>query len=140
MKEDQFIKITRYKCIWCGGEYKTDHRHRCRFDPAFRSCYSCEYCSGIEKIENTYSVPFAGSEVLSPSLRNMVEAWPKKKIACALGHEVFTADIAGKKNDLQCCGYRTMDGYEGKKTYYERAVLQKRLQREDDDVPVCEAY
>lgn len=36
-----FKRVIRYRCQWCGKEFKTDHLHDCKFDPDKRNCLSC---------------------------------------------------------------------------------------------------
>ena len=122
---DHFRKITRYECIWCGSIFKTDNKHRCKFNPDYRNCYSCRYCDGIESMESTYSVPFAAHENASAVLKNIVDTETLKKIACRKGHAVYTRDIALKKNEYMCPDHEIMENYEGKKSYYQIAVLNK---------------
>lgn len=44
---ETFFEVTRYVCRLCGREFKTTSRHHCKFDPAFRNCFSCKKCTGI---------------------------------------------------------------------------------------------
>ena len=44
-------KVVRYRCKWCGREFRTPNRHRCRFDPANRSCLSCKHCGKFDSFE-----------------------------------------------------------------------------------------
>ena len=109
---DHFRKISRYECIWCGSIFKTDNKHRCKFNPDYRNCYSCRYCDGIESMESTYSVPFAAHENASAVLKNIVDTETLKKIACRKGHAVYTRDIALKKNEYMCPDHEIMENYE----------------------------
>jgi uncharacterized protein (TIGR02058 family) len=54
-----------------------------------------------------------------------VDSETLKKIACRRGHAVYTRDIALKKNEYMCPDHEIMENYEGKKSYYQIAVLNK---------------
>ena len=36
-------KVTRYLCEWCGKEFKTPDRHKCRWSPEAHNCLSCKH-------------------------------------------------------------------------------------------------
>lgn len=46
-------QVTRYKCAWCGKEFKTPNRHLCKWDPDSHNCLSCVYRGEFVKGEPT---------------------------------------------------------------------------------------
>ena len=36
------IAVTRYNCDTCGKDFKTPNRHKCKFDPNLKNCFTCK--------------------------------------------------------------------------------------------------
>lgn len=53
-------QVIRYKCPYCGKEFKTANRHKCKYNPEFKNCYTCDnnkgfYLETIEKYHAEYT-------------------------------------------------------------------------------------
>lgn len=113
-------QVIRYKCKWCGREFRTNRLHCCKFDPDAKNCMSCKHIGCHHKgfIEFGESFP--------PS---------------------FECDITGTHNEgglndypycvatdvnrtTKCDNWEIMDNYKGVKTFVEhmRKVEDKNLE------------
>lgn len=36
-------KVIRYKCEYCGKEFKMPDKHKCKFKPELRNCFTCKH-------------------------------------------------------------------------------------------------
>jgi len=47
-------EIKMYQCQYCQQIFKTKNRHKCKYDPVMKNCYSCEFNQGFiaEKCED----------------------------------------------------------------------------------------
>ncbi|MCR4952361.1 MAG: hypothetical protein K6A40_13695 [Solobacterium sp.] len=123
---DNFKQVIRFQCTWCGKEFRTE-KHRCKFNPDYRNCFSCRHCTGIEKVDTEYALPYARFQALvnDPDFTQKVETNYLKKIGCQEAHDLYTKDIFEKKMDLQCPDYEIMENYEGKISYLRKAVYPR---------------
>lgn len=39
-------KVTRYQCQFCKKDFKTPDKHRCKFNPELRNCFTCNHLKG----------------------------------------------------------------------------------------------
>ncbi len=71
-------KVTRYLCKWCGNYFKTPNRHKCRKNPANRSCNTCNklnldddgwYCEAAMELQ-AYTVFDCPEWVANPYHKN----------------------------------------------------------------------
>ena len=38
-----------YECEYCKKLFKTSNRHKCKYDPKLKNCYTCKYNHGFEE-------------------------------------------------------------------------------------------
>ena len=50
-------QLTVYECEYCKKLFKTPNRHKCKYNPEMKSCFSCKHNKGFyeETIERYYS-------------------------------------------------------------------------------------
>lgn len=53
--------VIRYQCPFCGDVFITPNRHKCRYDPKFKNCYTCKYFVGWDAKEN--DMPLCGVDM-----------------------------------------------------------------------------
>lgn len=120
-----FEAVVRYRCRWCGKEgLKTPYRHKCKFNPEYKNCFSCRYCKGVEVIHIS-----RGEQVTEQE--NQIFEFEKRMIC------EKTCDPGGKdgirtlwklslyrKWKAMCPEYLRMDFYEGKDTYVSETIYR----------------
>lgn len=48
-------KVVRYQCQFCKKDFKTPDRHRCKFNPELKNCFTCKHLKGwIQSDYNEY--------------------------------------------------------------------------------------
>lgn len=104
MDDKCFTKIDMYKCNYCGRIFKTDNRHKCKFLPELRNCYSCKHCIGIECYDHNN-----GDAALDEDF--------KKKVICECGIDINLRKLSQIRYALNCNSWTCLDHYEGKDTY-----------------------
>lgn len=113
-----FDAVVRYRCRWCGKEgLKTPYRHKCKFNPEYKNCFSCRHCKGVEFIRISDGEQITEKEAQASGC--------EKRMICEK-----SCDPDGKENirtlwkmslyrkwKVMCPEYLKMDFYEGKDTY-----------------------
>lgn len=109
---DEFEKISMYKCKWCGKIFRST-RHKCMFNPSMKNCFSCKYCKGFDSFEGQRADPESGWSW---------ELEPYRMFACELEKTINTdyADfdsLHDRKWIGNCPYYEIRDSYNGKQSY-----------------------
>jgi len=39
-------QVIRYECEYCGNYFATPDRHKCKYNPALKNCFSCKHLKG----------------------------------------------------------------------------------------------
>lgn len=117
-----FKELKMYQCTYCGKVFYTTNRHRCKFKPEFRNCFSCMNCSGvIEKVReiavDEEYFPFGEEEKDSE-----IKTYTYKYTECKCGDGQNIADLAKNKWKLNCPQWKEIPDYVGKNTYVRRAI------------------
>lgn len=115
-----FKGLKMYQCNYCSKVFYTTSRHRCKFKPEFRNCFSCMNCSGvIEKVQE-----FAADEEYFPfgeeEKDGEIKTYTDKYTKCKCGDEQNIADLAKNKWKLNCPQWNEIPDYVGKNTYSKR--------------------
>lgn len=102
-KCEDFEEVKRYKCKWCGEEFKTNTRHCCKFNPVQKNCFSCKHCMGFEVEYGEF---------------NQKEPY----VICNKDHEFELHDLYIYDWNLDgiCEDYEEIDDYKGKESYCEK--------------------
>ena len=114
---EEFEKVVRYKCKWCGGIFSTE-RHKCKFSPKRKNCMSCKHCIGFRK---------GSGAIYDPVSLGYVDVDPSWFI-CDMGIDGYNdlTDIHDNGWDgLGCDSYELMDNYNGKKSYSDALYLNQ---------------
>ena len=132
---NDMTKVTRYKCKWCGREFHTPNRHKCKFNPTYRSCLSCKYCGKFSSFEEE------DWSVRAECVSDGVFAQPTIVVNGFLCMKDNTEVGEGGYNDFPmalycaiqdghgCSDWEIMDGYCGSKTFAEN---QRKLEGESN--------
>ena len=97
------ITITRYQCSFCLDIFKTNNKHKCKYNPKFKNCFSCRECNGFE--EDIYS----GDE-FNMAYRDVT---PK----CIYSKSDNLQTMSRKKWDVQCPQWKLREGKIDKKSF-----------------------
>jgi len=97
-------QVTRYRCGWCGKEFRTPDRHECRWDPDAHNCLSCKHRGG-----RAHEVLGAGYD----------DWWA---FECPFFDDPCEAPCDFAKGAVDACGngcphWELQDGYKGKKSF-----------------------
>lgn len=119
MSPDDFTKLTRYRCRWCGKLFATDKKHDCKFHPDKRNCLSCKRCSGVEDGE----IEGVNGHYI-----------PAKRFICdvdALGDadEMYLVTFSHDNWKGFCDEYDPLPDYTGSKSYSDN-IVRKAIERE----------
>jgi len=68
MEEADFNKIQMYECVWCRKAFKS-MRHKCKFNPKLKNCFSCKHCTGFDEFEGQRADPQTGWDWEIPPYR-----------------------------------------------------------------------
>ena len=101
--EDDFIPVSRFLCVYCGGIFKTNTKHRCMYSPINRNCLACDHL--ISVTENG-----EGGVIFNCKKRG--------KIPIIMIRQV--------KYFLNCSDYTCPDNYKGKDSYLDRIFFNKQ--------------
>lgn len=106
--DKHFTEIKMYQCNYCGKVFFTNRRHKCKYNPFCKNCFSCKHCVSIEvcNLEN----------------ENALGDTCEKVIDCENGIYVKVQDLSRKRWNLNCESWICMDNYSGKDTYVENVV------------------
>lgn len=77
-------EVKRYNCSFCHKDFKTPNKHKCKFDPVLKNCFTCE---NFEEWELNFDTGYGGDE------------WD---VICAKGNEYTLADVKQDGYNLQC--------------------------------------
>lgn len=122
-------QVVRYKCQWCGKEFKTPDRHVCKWDPDCKNCLSCKYRGKF--VEGAHT---------AESTVNGFECHCEEGNVYAVGEggwndfpqaatAYFEVDFKGKER--RCPDYKRIKGYKGKETFRE-IESQRRIKEVDE--------
>ena len=75
-------KVLRYQCEYCKKEFHTPDRHKCKFNPVLKNCFTCAELKGWKEESDEYTT--------SPY------------IDCNRGHDWDLKDIKHWNYDMQC--------------------------------------
>lgn len=133
-------KVVRYRCKWCGREFRTPNRHRCRFDPSNRNCLSCKHCGKFDScVEENWNVPaecvadgvFAQPTITIKGFRCLRDATNGGEGVYEVGeggYNDFPYAVEGAIADGHgCSDWEIIEGYCGTRTFAER---QRRFSQE----------
>lgn len=112
-KMNNMQKVIRYKCKWCGKEFKTPDRHLCRWDPGCRNCLSCKHRGkyvGGEPVCAETGEYTPNSFECNAGLDGT--GWNDFPVA-ASAHPQYSA----KGDEIRCPDHELIEGYEGKSTF-----------------------
>ncbi|MCR5755490.1 MAG: hypothetical protein K6G30_11865 [Acetatifactor sp.] len=102
MKED-FEEITMYKCRYCEKVFYTNKRHKCKFNPLNKTCFSCTFCKGVTE---------------------------EGVIECDQGNEISLEELSRQYHwKLDCHKWECMNGYIGKDSYIKRIYDNWRMEK-----------
>lgn len=92
-------KVIRFECEFCEKLFKTPDRHKCKYDPKFKNCYSCGHNEGWDENRDDEDYRHSGSI----------------DVICKHG-EHDAQELSNIKYDLQCryhlcCGKWYNNGY-----------------------------
>lgn len=98
MKRDDFIEMRAYRCCYCRELFLTQ-RHKCRYNPGYRSCYTCEHrrgtCIKNMKIQEDYPFMYDVNDEYVTEKRRFV--------VCSAGvRDVDIESLRKKRWNLQC--------------------------------------
>lgn len=118
-------KVTRYRCKWCGKEFKTPDRHACKWDPDAFNCLSC-----------VHRGKFVNGEPLNPYTGD----YTPDRFECAkdeCGWNEFESGLppTSVNRDRHCPSYETIPGWKGKETF--KAIARKREAEAQEGGAVC---
>ena len=135
-------KVVRYRCKWCGREFRTPNRHKCRFNPSNRCCLSCKHCGKFASFEEeNWNVPaeciadgvFAQPTITIKGFRCLKDATKDHKVVYEVGeggYNDFPYAIYGAMSDGRGCpDWEIIDGYCGTRTFAEH---QRRINQGGD--------
>lgn len=112
-KQEEFTKVERYKCKWCGKEFITT-KHHCKFSPKRKNCFSCKHCKGFDK----------GHGVFYNHGSLGFEDYEERYFICDKDNDISLEWLWHFHWDSVCDDYETMDDYKGKSSYAK--VLRKQ--------------
>ena len=103
--------VTRYRCRWCGKEFRTPDRHICKYDPDFRNCLSCKFRGAFVEGKPERHVGFGKLEDGVPS------GFMCEKDPCGRepgqGWWNDIPDACSMKLSRSCPDYETADRFKG---------------------------
>lgn len=102
-----FKRVIRYRCQWCGKEFKTDHLHDCKFDPDKRNCLSCIHQTGSDN-ETEDDKPYFVCDTVDGASR-----------FCDID------TIARNNWNGECPDYEAVPDWKGKETFRKRRQAQE---------------
>jgi hypothetical protein len=92
-------RVVRYRCGWCGKEFKTPDRHICRWDPDCKNCLSCKHRGKrVDDVDNW--VAFECPHFEDP---------------CEAPCDFSKGAVAKEGNN--CSHWELIEGYKGKQTF-----------------------
>ena len=107
----RMTKVVRYKCEWCGIEFKTPHLHKCKWDVDAHNCLSCKhrgkYVQGTPTTHDPYTL-------------GVVDAGTSAYFECPFNNGGGGNDFdcgATDPNGNGCEHWELIEGYEGKRTF-----------------------
>lgn len=103
----KMLKVTRYKCAWCGEEFRTPDKHDCKFDPDKRNCLSCRHVCGTFLVR--------GDKLNGEGDTVFFQCRKHGKDECDLSNDISVLHADHWRGD--CPQYELADGYAGKETY-----------------------
>lgn len=109
----RMTKVDRYRCEWCGKEFRTPDRHRCKWDADAHNCLSCkhrgEYVAGE-------------SATFDPFTLGVVDEGKAARFKCPYydggGGNDFDCG-ATSPNGNGCEHWQLVEGYRGKRSFVE---------------------
>ena len=113
-KIEDMKKVTRYLCEFCGKEFKTSDRHKCRWSPDAHNCLSCKHRGSPHTDCNNWTAfdcPFFEDPCEAPC-------------------DLSKGAVSKKGNG--CPHWELVDGYEGKKTFAMVESERIRTSKEDE--------
>lgn len=124
----KFTRVVRYRCEWCGREFRTDRLHDCKFDPDKRNCLSCRHQIGDFDVREDdgcghfHRESFFQCDALGAGYCDFVNS---------------VADLCGMDWRGRCDSYELVDGWAGVETFKARrlALLDKENARAKEDFP-----
>ena len=129
------MKVIRYKCKWCGREFRTPNLHKCRFNPSNRCCLSCKHCGRFSSFEeedwNVRAECVSDGVFAQPTIT--VKGFHCMKSDTEVGeggyNDLPTALYGAISDGHGCQDWEIMDGYCGSQTF---AAHQRKLEGEAD--------
>lgn len=120
-----FEAVVRYRCRWCGREgLKTPYRHKCKFNPEYKNCFSCRHCKGVEfiRISDGKRITEKEAQIFECEKRMSCEKssdpeW-KENIRTLWKLSLY------RKWKAMCPEYQRLDFYEGKDTYVSEIIYK----------------
>lgn len=115
--ENQFDEVTRYVCRFCRREFKTISRHRCKFNPSFRNCFSCKKCTGI------HWITVHGERITEQEAKEMGFVGCSKVFSCAIDAEQKLrsfAELSAQNWKAGCSMWEIIPVYTGKDSFLRK--------------------
>lgn len=114
-------KVIRYQCEWCGGEFKTPDKHKCRFDPKFKNCLSCANRGKFVQGESpTYHPDTLG--LLDSGTSDGFDCEAQGKAGEGGWNDFECGAVAAAEHG--CPDWKPIEGYKGQETFIE--IEEKR--------------
>ena len=124
-------KVERYRCRWCGREFKTPDRHLCRFDPDAHNCLSCIFRG------DCVSDCHEGGDYFPKSFHCAIHDCIQEGGLNDFP-EAVSPTVAGT---VKCDDWKMIEGWKGKETYSSRLAARyadidprKTIDLIDDDI------
>lgn len=108
--------VTRYKCEWCGGEFKTADRHKCKYDPKFKNCLSCanrgKFVQGRSPTYDPYTLG-----LVDGGTSNGFDCKEQGEAGGGGWNDFSSGAVAASEHG--CRDWKPIEGYKGKESYRE---------------------
>lgn len=111
---DSFDEVTRYVCRYCRREFKTTLRHRCKFNPSFRNCFSCMHCTDIHWIADS------GEVLTEQEAKDMGYIGCSKVFSCArcIDEKLHSVtELSAQNWEAGCPMWEMIPAYTGKDSF-----------------------
>ena len=121
-------QVTRYRCAWCGKEFKTPDRHDCKWDPDAHNCLSCVHRGKYHPESVLDFDPQTGEKDSLPAGFECACEWDDW---CSFDGG-FGRHAASVNHEKHCPDYKTVHGWKGKATFRE---IEQRREALGEDKP-----
>ena len=122
MYNGSLVEVMMFKCKYCGKLFITNDRHKCKFDPQNKNCFSCAHCKGIkitkkqENINIEENISFDNDDIKEEAI---------KELECGCGKNVPLTILSSLKWRLNCRSWKCMNEYIGKESYIKNVPCKE---------------